>query len=108
MTPDDLKARLTEIARAEGFASARVCAPTAVPEVPMRLAEFLGAGRHGQMTWLADRANWRGDPSELWSEARSIIMLSEPYTPDHDPMGDLNQRDRGTISVYARNKDYHD
>ncbi|MGI9391579.1 MAG: tRNA epoxyqueuosine(34) reductase QueG [Boseongicola sp.] len=103
-----LKTRLIETARTEGFADTRICAPDAVPEVPQRLAEYLDAGRHGQMTWLASRANWRGDPSKLWPEARSIIMLAEPYTPDHNPMPDLNRKDCGTISVYARNKDYHD
>ena len=104
----DLKSRLIETARAEGFAEARVCTPHAVPEVPARLAEYLDAGRYGQMTWLKDRAHWRGDPSALWPDARSIIMLAEPYTPDHDPMQDLANKDRGNISVYARNKDYHD
>jgi epoxyqueuosine reductase len=104
----DLKARLIETARTEGFAKARICAPGAVPEVSARLAEYLEAGRHGQMTWLADRANWRGNPSELWPEAKSVIMLAEPYTPDHDPMTDLDRKDCGTISVYARHKDYHD
>ncbi len=105
---DDLKARLVEAALAEGFAMARVCAPGAVPEVSQRLAEYLDAGRHGQMAWLADRAIWRGDPTALWPEARSVIMLAEPYTPDHDPMDDLKHKDCGVISVYARHKDYHD
>ncbi|NND19353.1 MAG: tRNA epoxyqueuosine(34) reductase QueG, partial [Silicimonas sp.] len=58
--------------------------------------------------WLEDRAHWRGDPRALWPEARSILMLAEPYTPDHDPLDDLDRKDRGVVSVYARNKDYHD
>lgn len=103
-----LKSRLIDTALGEGFASARVCRPDAVPEVPGRLDEFLAAGRHGQMGWLKDRAHWRGDPGKLWPEAKSVIMLAEPYTPDHDPLDDLARRDRGVISVYARNKDYHD
>ncbi|MEK6216443.1 MAG: epoxyqueuosine reductase, partial [Boseongicola sp.] len=84
-----LKERLILQAGTEGFAKARVCAPDAVPKVSERLAEYLEAGRHGQMAWLADRANWRGNPSELWPDAKSVIMLAEPYTPDHDPMADL-------------------
>ena len=48
-----LKERLVDQAMAEGFAMARICRPDAVPEVPGRLAAFLEAGRHGQMTWLA-------------------------------------------------------
>jgi epoxyqueuosine reductase len=103
-----LKDRLIATALAEGFAMARVCSPGAVPEVPGRLEAFLEAGRHGQMGWLEDRAKWRGDPAALWPEARSVLMLAEPYTPEHDPLDDLARRDRGVISVYARNKDYHD
>ncbi|MEQ9036850.1 MAG: tRNA epoxyqueuosine(34) reductase QueG [Silicimonas sp.] len=103
-----LKKRLVETALAEGVAMARVCRPDAAPDVPGRLTAFLAAGRHGQMAWLEDRAAWRGDPKALWPEARSILMLAEPYTPDHDPMEDLKRRDRGVISVYARNRDYHD
>ncbi|WP_170529755.1 tRNA epoxyqueuosine(34) reductase QueG [Ruegeria arenilitoris] len=103
-----LKDRLVSQARAEGFVSCRICRPWDVPEVPARLAAFLAAGYHGQMGWMAERAHWRGDPAELWPEARSVIMLAESYTPDHDPTEVLGRPDRGAISVYAQNKDYHD
>lgn len=106
--PETLKTRLVKAAMSEGFAVARLCAPDAVPEVPGRLMEFLDAGRHGQMAWLEDRSHWRGSPQALWPDVRSIIMLAEPYTPDQDPLDDLERRDQGVISVYARNRDYHD
>ncbi len=98
------------IARAleEGFVAARVCRPDAVPEVPERLAAFVEAGYHGQMGWLAERMHWRGNPATLWPEARSVLMLAESYTPEHDPMAVLDHPDRGAISVYAQNRDYHD
>ncbi|MGI1662098.1 tRNA epoxyqueuosine(34) reductase QueG [Palleronia sp. KMU-117] len=105
---EGLKARLEAQALAEGFARMRITTPGAVPEVPARLAAFLAAGRHGQMTWLAERADWRGNPAALWPEAKSVIMLAEPYTPAEDPLATLERRDRATISVYARNRDYHD
>ncbi|WP_101066896.1 tRNA epoxyqueuosine(34) reductase QueG [Roseovarius salinarum] len=103
-----LKDKLVTRALEEGFDAARVCRPWDVGHVPARLAEFLERGRHGQMRWLAERAHWRGDPHALWPEARSVIMLAESYTPDHDPMSVLEQSDRGAISVYAQNRDYHD
>lgn len=105
---DDLKSRLIAQARAEGFDLTRICRPDAVPEVPARLAAFLAHGYHGQMGWLADRAAWRGDPAALWPEARSVIVLGESYTPEEDPLAGLALPDRGVISVYARNRDYHD
>jgi epoxyqueuosine reductase len=103
-----LKARLVAQARHEGFAKVGICAPDAAPDTAGRLAEWLGAGHHGQMAWMADRAHWRGNPAALWPEARSVIMLAESYTPLSDPMAGLSQQDRGVISVYAQGRDYHD
>ncbi len=104
----DLKQRLVSQAEAEGFDACRICRPWDVPEVPERLNAFLDAGYHGQMAWLAERTHWRGNPAALWPEARSVMMLAESYTPESDPLAGLAQRDCANISVYARNKDYHD
>jgi len=108
VTAKDLKARLGSRAQAEGFAAMAVTTPDAVPEVAERLRIFLEEGRHGQMTWLAERAEWRGNPAALWSEARTVVMLAELYTPMEDPLAVLDRPERGSISVYARNRDYHD
>ncbi|MGZ2259685.1 tRNA epoxyqueuosine(34) reductase QueG [Roseobacter sp. A03A-229] len=107
MTPP-LKDRLVAQALTEGFVSARVCRPDAVPEAAARLRAFVDAGYHGQMGWMTERMDWRGNPAALWPEARSVIMLAESYTPDHDPMAVLEKRARGAISVYAQGRDYHD
>ena len=40
-----------------------------------RLQAFLDAGQHGEMGWLADRADQRADPLALWPDARSVICL---------------------------------
>ncbi len=104
----DLKARLIRTALAEGFVAARVCGPGDIPQAADRLRAFLEAGYHGQMAWMAERTAWRGDPRALWPEARSVVMLAESYTPEHDPLEVLGQRDRGAISVYAQGRDYHD
>ena len=105
---EPLKARLVAQALDEGFIACRVCRPDAVPQVAERLAAFVAAGYHGQMSWLAERTHWRGDPTALWPEARSVIMLAESYTPTHDPLTVLGQPDRGAVSVYAQGRDYHD
>jgi epoxyqueuosine reductase len=91
-----------------GFDLCRITRPDAIPQVPERLAAFLEQGFHGQMAWMAERTQWRGNPAALWPEARSIIMLGESYRPEHDPRDILNHPDKGAISVYAQNKDYHD
>lgn len=102
------KSDIIERALLEGFVAARVCRPDSVPDVPARLAKFVTEGRHGQMGWMAERMNWRSNPAALWPEARSVLMLAESYTPDHNPLDILNHPDRGAISVYAQNRDYHD
>ncbi|WP_430449906.1 tRNA epoxyqueuosine(34) reductase QueG [Rhodophyticola sp.] len=103
-----LRQALEAEAREAGFARLGICRPDAIPEAAGRLARYVAEGRHGQMGWLEERMGWRGDPTALWPEARSVIMLAEMYTPDHDPLDALNRRDRATISVYAQNRDYHD
>ncbi|MDW3223491.1 MAG: tRNA epoxyqueuosine(34) reductase QueG [Paracoccaceae bacterium] len=103
-----LKTRLVDQALAEGFVACRICRPDAVPEVPARLEAFVAAGYHGQMSWLAERMAWRGNPAALWPEARSVIMLAESYTPEHDPLEVLGHPERAAISVYAQGRDYHD
>ncbi|MBM3606350.1 MAG: tRNA epoxyqueuosine(34) reductase QueG [Alphaproteobacteria bacterium] len=99
---------LAREAEAIGFARMGVTRPDALPELAARLTAFVEAGRHGQMEWMAERAHWRGDPAALWPEARSVIMLADLYTPDHDPLAVLEQRDRAAVSVYAQGRDYHD
>jgi epoxyqueuosine reductase len=103
-----MKDALIVFARDAGFASVGVCRPDAVPELPSRLQTFVDAGMHGQMGWMAERMAWRSDPAALWPEAKSVVMLAEPYTPEHDPLAVLDEADRAAISVYAQNRDYHD
>ncbi|MFD1159736.1 tRNA epoxyqueuosine(34) reductase QueG [Roseovarius aestuarii] len=105
---DELKQQLVAQAISEGFDLARICRPWDVPQVPERLVAFLDKGYHGQMSWLAERTHWRGAPEVLWPEAKSVIMLGESYAPGFDPLATLSRADVGTVSVYARNRDYHD
>ncbi len=105
---ESLKARLQVQAKAEGFSKLGVARPDAVPEIAARLAEFVSEGRHGEMSWMTDRMAWRGDPTALWPEARSVVMLAELYTPKHDPLAVLDKPEQGAISVYAQGSDYHE
>jgi epoxyqueuosine reductase len=104
----DLKDRIRNQALAEGFSGFGVTHPGAVPELADRLAGFLAAGHHGQMGWMAERTGWRGDPTALWPEARSVVMLAEVYSDGEGVLDGLDDTGTGNISVYARGKDYHD
>jgi epoxyqueuosine reductase len=103
-----MKQRIVDHALQAGFAKVGICRPDAAPETAKRLNDFVEKGYHGQMGWMAERMEWRGNPAALWPQARSVIMLAEPYTPEHDPMAVIGQSDRAAISVYAQNRDYHD
>jgi len=91
-----------------GFDICRVTKPEAIGPAPERLAQFLADGFHGTMGWMAETAERRAEPGNLWPEARSVVMLGMNYGPDSDPLEILARRDRGAISVYAQNRDYHD
>jgi epoxyqueuosine reductase len=111
LSPADRRAAAALIrdrALALGFDAIGFCRAELAPEARMRLAEFLAAGQHGDMGWLAARAEKRSHPQVLWPQARSVIALGLSYAPDTDPMEPLGYRDRGTVSVYARHRDYHD
>ncbi len=106
--PHDPRPPIRDRAFALGFDAIGFCSADLGPEARARLTDFLAAGQHGDMGWLADRAEQRAHPRALWPEARSVIALGLSYAPEDDPLASLALRDRGTISVYARNRDYHD
>ncbi len=68
---------------------------------------YLEAGYHGDMDWLARRAQWRRVPKLLMPEAKSIIVLGLNYGPGHDPLDILRHPGLGAVSVYAQGRDYH-
>ena len=72
-----------------------------------RLAQFIAAGRHGEMDWMASTAERRAHPKAMWPQARSAVVLGLNYGPDGDPLDVLRQTARGAISVYAQSRDYH-
>jgi epoxyqueuosine reductase len=60
------------------------------------------------MAWMAETFERRADPAMLMADAKSIIMLGLNYGPEADPLAALSRPETGAISVYARNRDYHD
>ncbi|MEM6463539.1 MAG: tRNA epoxyqueuosine(34) reductase QueG [Pseudomonadota bacterium] len=106
---EQLKAFFKLEAKAAGFDVARIAAPSAIAHAaPARLNLFIKEGRHGSMQWMADTQERRSDPRVLWPEVRSVLMLGMNYGPDEDPLRVLAQKSKAAISVYARNRDYHD
>ena len=60
------------------------------------------------MAWMAETFERRADPRALMPSAKSLVMLGLNYGPAGDPLAALAQKSAGAISVYARDRDYHD
>lgn len=91
-----------------GFDLCRITSPDAIPLAPQRLREFLDSGFHGTMGWMEETEARRANPKALWVDVRSVVMFGLNYGPEDDPRSILTQKDKAAISVYARNRDYHD
>ena len=96
-------------ARALGFDAVGIAAPEMAPRNRMRLDRFVDGGEYGTMGWMADPVmlERRRHPRALWPEVRAVIVLGTNYGPKENPLGLLDHKDRGAISAYARNADYH-
>ncbi len=99
---------IREKALALGFDGAHFTHASLPAEIGDRLTLFLDENRHGDMDWLDARKEQRASPDALWPAATSAIVLTMNYGPDTDPMTALEDKSAGVISVYARNRDYHD
>jgi epoxyqueuosine reductase len=106
-TPE-LREELRAAALREGFDVVRFTKAEPPQHAAADLQQFLGEERHGSMEWMARNADRRADPRALWPEAKSIIVLGLNYGPKQDPRESLKSRERGAISCYAQNDDYHE
>jgi len=107
-TSDNIEDLIRAEAAALGF---DLCRFTDIDETwpaAARLFEFVGAGRHGEMAWMAETAERRKHPRAMWDGARSAVMLGVNYGPERDPLEILRQPTKGAISVYAQGDDYHE
>jgi epoxyqueuosine reductase len=108
MDPADARERIRDKAVELGFDAVGFAPAHLAPAVRENLDAFLAEGLHGEMDWLAAKADCRREPAALWPEARSVIALAMAYTPASDAFDGLDQPGAGHVSVYARGRDYHD
>ncbi len=108
VSPAAIKAAIRDEALRLGFDAVGFAPPHLATEAAAHLREFLARGYHGEMGWLAARAEERADPQALWPDARSVVVLGLNYGPSSDPLAPLARAEEGVISVYAQGRDYHD
>ncbi|KIL99186.1 Epoxyqueuosine (oQ) reductase QueG [Paramagnetospirillum magnetotacticum MS-1] len=104
----DVKALIRAKALELGFSDVGFARAQGLAQWKADLDAYLAEGRHGTMDWMAETAARRADPQILWPEARSVIVLGTNYAPAGDALKLTRMPERGNISVYARNRDYHD
>src|SRR5690606_41885547 len=103
--PKRLREFIDREARKAGFDLVGVTRPDAIPLAPERLKRFVAQGFHGSMGWMEETMARRADPSTLWPEVRSGIMLAMDYGPDCGPPALPDETGSGALPVYARNRE---
>ncbi len=104
--PVSLSERILRRCEAMGFALAGVCDARASDFVePLR--EWIGAGKHGSMGYMAEHAAVREDPGRVLEGARSAVVVADLYATRDANTDGLLKPGEGRIARYARGRDYH-
>jgi epoxyqueuosine reductase len=101
----DLKARLSSRASELGFQRLGVASAEPLGVEAERLRDWLHAGRHGEMGYMAETAEVRANPrhSGMLPSARSIVIMATAYARSEPPAGPAP----GRVARYAQGRDYH-
>ncbi len=99
--PTGLARRIRDAALGLGFVRVGFTPVERFDDAAGRLADWLEAGRHGEMAYLAGE---RADARELLPDARTLIAVALPYPArEQAPRRGLS----GYVARYARGEDYH-
>jgi epoxyqueuosine reductase len=72
-----------------------------------RLRQWLAAGRHGDMEYMARSAHVRADPRLLLDGCRAVVAVALSYHTSQPLSHKLTSPDRVWVSRYAWGRDYH-
>src|SRR5256885_5557199 len=106
---NEVKAQLVDFARKLGFGSCRVAACSPPPHAD-KFADWLSAGAHGEMEYMARGEEKRRDPQKVLPGAKSVIVLALNYfhsEPEWRLADAKITGARGRIARYAWGDDYH-
>lgn len=102
-----MAAALRDWARALGFDAIRIGEPH-VDGAERHLADWIGAGCHGEMDYMARHGNLRCRPAALVPGTLRVISARMNYLPDAADASEVLADPRlGFISRYALGRDYH-
>jgi epoxyqueuosine reductase len=108
MDPASLRQQLETLARARGFAAIGV-AGVDLADDERHLQQWLGAGYHGEMHYMARHGTRRSRPAELVPGTLRVVSARMDYWPAdaRDAGAVLADRTLGYVSRYALGRDYH-
>lgn len=108
MSLADLARRIKAWGRDLGFADIGI-SDAALGEHETRLLNWLQAGRHGEMEYMARHGTRRSRPPELMPGTLRVISARMDYLPPggRDPAEVLGDPLLGYVSRYALGRDYH-
>jgi epoxyqueuosine reductase len=100
-----LKERLIDFARDVGFDLCRIakCSP---PAHTNEFVDWLNAGAHGEMGYMARGEEKRRDPQNILPGAKSIVVLALNYFQS-DKIQRSDSAATGRVARYAWGDDYH-
>jgi len=106
--PSAIRVMLTERAHALGFADIGV-AGIALDEDELRLSEWLEAGWHGDMHYMARHGSMRARPAQLLPGTLRVVSARMNYWPTeaHPAAEVLADQSAAYVSRYALGRDYH-
>jgi epoxyqueuosine reductase len=106
--PHSIRSLLATRAGELGFARIGITG-VELAEDERRLGEWLEAGRHGEMRYMARHGSKRSRPAELLPGTLRVISARMDYWPatTHGPYEVLGDASLGYVSRYALGRDYH-
>ncbi|AXA83824.1 tRNA epoxyqueuosine(34) reductase QueG [Lysobacter oculi] len=104
---DTLSARIRDEAAALGFTRFGISG-VALGDDESHLRNWLQAGMHGTMQWMAAHGDKRSRPAELLPGTLSVISVGLDYGREHDEAwATLEDGERAYIARFALGRDYH-
>jgi len=101
----DLARQIKENILSTGFEAVGITTAEPLIKGKSDLGSFIQQNFHGSMSWLSETHKQRAIPTSFFKEAQSIIIAAYNYYQKKEnirfPVGS------GTISIYARGRDYH-
>ena len=82
---DQLKAQLRAYALDVGFDVVGFGPPVIPAANQERYHNFVAQGHHGTMSWIEDRLDQRAEPTRLWDQVKSVMVVGQNYAPTDDP-----------------------